>query len=173
MKEELITKTDERYLLSKEAISAPPKERLALLLNARRYPMVSKRTSVERQIEEMKDLLDLFSFWLTKFIPDECAEYNCMMLSLMQADETTSSTATGQLAEAFKMLKDYEELERKIDAIKNLLFEYSDRFPDMYYDTELEELATKSLPDMVDEARYKLQNHPSWEQELKKRWGIE
>ena len=48
MTESIVTITSiEQQLLSKEAISLPPKERLALLLKSKRYPIVRKKTSAK------------------------------------------------------------------------------------------------------------------------------
>lgn len=161
----------EQQLLSKQAIRLQPKERLALLLKAKRYPIVKKRTSAESQIKEMLDLYKLYCLMLAQYFPNEEAENTCFFLTLVATQENQQTTITARLAEAFKMLDNYEELERKITAIQILFEEYREKFPNIYERYNLEEITQKRISDMIRDSR-QLRNNPLWVNEVMKRWEL-
>lgn len=172
---QLVAAKPENQLLSKQAIALPPKERLQLLLSANHYPVVKKRTSAEAQIKEMISLYDFCALMLTKFFPDEEAEANYIALALI--DSTQSQFGTNQLmperlSKAFELVKNYEEFERKITAIRNLFWQYSVDFPDLFEKYNLEDIASEKIPDMLEGARYMIENHSPNVEKLMNRWGI-
>lgn len=173
-KHDVVTSTLEQRLLSKEAIKLPPKERLNLLLTAKRYPMVSRGTSANKQIEEMIDLYHLLGIMLAKYLPNEKAESNFILLSILSisAEQKQSLVSNNvKLADAFKLLNSYEELERKITAIQNLFWEYVQTYPNIADSYELEYLAMQDIAVILENGRYALQN-ATYVEKLLKRWEL-
>lgn len=162
----------EQQLLSKEAIKLPPRQRLELLLNAEKYPIVNKRTSAERQIKEMIDLFNLYCLMLTQYFPNEEAENNFFMLSCIASQENTQSIAIGKLAESFKLLREYEELENRVTAIQMLFYQYQDSFPELYQSYNLEDFTTKRISDVIQETRRLMYDAPQWVEETLRRWDL-
>lgn len=163
--------SSEQYLLSKEAINLPPKERLSLLLKCKRYPIVRKRTSAERQLKEMIDFYDLCCLMLAQYFPNEQAENNFMMLSCMVA-MNEPQIITPELSRYFKLLTDYEKLENNMCAIKSLLFEYYYIYPDLYERYNLEDIATRKIYDAIERGKHLLNYEPDLCKEILKRWGL-
>lgn len=168
---ELSTISEEQQLLSKEAISLPPKERLGLLLKANKYSLVRKRTSATKQIKEMIDFYNLCCLMLAQYFPNEQAENNFLLLNFLASQET-NKIVTGQLAEAFKLLHGYEELERRITAIQNLFFEYQETFPDLYQLYNLEDIVYEKISDIVETTKQLLSTDETYAKELLEHWGI-
>ena len=104
----------EQQLLSREALKLPPRERLELLLIAKKYPIVKMRTSVRAEIEEMIDFYNLCCFMLIHLLPNEKAENNFLLLNILASHENTQIVLIEKMATAFKLLSGYEELERRI-----------------------------------------------------------
>ena len=99
MTENAVTITSiEQQLLSKEAISLPPKERLALLLKAKRYPIVRKKSSAKCQIEEMIDFYNFCSFMLIQYFPNEQSTNNFLLLNFFISKEDANALTTNKLA---------------------------------------------------------------------------
>ena len=163
--EKIIT---EHQLQSKEAIHLPPKERLNLLLKAKNYPIVRKRTSAEGQIKEMLDFYHLCCLMLARYFPNEQAESNFLLLNLLEGFSPTSD----KFAEAFGLLTSYEELENRITAIQMLSYQYSKSFPDVFYAYNLEDIVTESISDIIENSLELLQDNPSYIKKLMERWGI-
>lgn len=166
-----LTTISEEQLLSREAIKLPPRERLSLLLNAKKYPLVRKRTSATRQIKEMIDLYNLCCLMLVQYFPKEQAEDNFLLLNFITSQET-NAIATGKLAEAFKLLNGYEELERRITAIQRVFFQYQEIFPDLYQLYNLEDIAFEKISDIVENTKLLLSGDETYAKELLERWGI-
>lgn len=164
--------TEEKQLLSKEAINLPPKQRLKLLLNAKSYPIVRKRTSAEGQLKEMIAFYNLCCVMLAQYFPSEEAEDNFIKLSFIASQEDTQSTITGKLTEAFKMLKSYEELERKVTAIQMLFYQYYYSYPDLYQSYNLEDLATERAIDRIRNIRELIKEDSNLIEEVLKRWDL-
>ena len=164
--------TAEQQLLSKEAIKLPPRQRLELLLKAKSYPIVPKRTSAEGQIKEMFDFYKLCCVMLAQYFPNEEAENNFFMFSFIASQEDSQSIITEKLAKAFKMLRDYEELERKVTAIKLLFYQYQDSFPELYESYDLEDIATERISDMIRDTRELMSDEPKLIEEILKRWEL-
>lgn len=172
---QLVAAKPEEQLLSKQAIALPPKERLQLLLSASYYPVVKKGTSAEAQIKEMISLYHFCALMLTKFFPDEEAEANYIALALIDSTQGqfgTNQLMPGRLSKAFELVKNYEEFERKITAIRNLFWQYSKDFPDLFEKYNLEDLATENIYDMLEGARYMLENHHPEAEKLMDHWGV-
>lgn len=172
---QLIAVSPEEQLLSKQAIQLPPKERLQLLLKAKRYPIVKKRTSAEAQIKEMISFYNLCALMLTKFFPDEEAEENyiaLVLIDLVQGQSEENQLMTERLFKAFELVKTYEEFERKITAIRNLFWQYSEDFPELFEKYNLEDIASERIPDMLEGARYMLENQSPKVEKLMDHWGI-
>lgn len=161
----------EQQLLSKEAIKLPPKERLNLLLNATKYPIVRKQTSAEGQIKEMIDFYNLCCLRLAQYFPNEQAENNFLLLNFISSQET-SDIVTVKLAEAFKLLDGYEKLERRITAIQSLFYQYQEAFPDLYQLYNLEDIAFGRMSDMVESSKQLLSNDETYAKRLLERWGL-
>ena len=164
--------TAEQQLLSKEAIKLPPRQRLELLLKAKSYPIVRKRTSAEGQIKEMIDFYNLCCVMLAKYFPSKEAEDNFFMLSFVASQEDSQSIITEKLAKAFNMLRDYEELERKVTAIQMLFYQYHDSFPELYESHNLEDIATEHISDMIRDKRELMSDNPQLIEKLFKRWEL-
>ena len=163
-----ITATEEQQLLSKEAIHLPPKERLYLLLKAKTYPIARKQTSAEGQVKEMLDFYNLCSLMLAQYFPNEQAEDNFLLLNLFTSKEALLPTSD-KLAEAFRMLTSYEELENRITAIQMLFYQYSEIFPDIFYSYNLEDIITEQISDIIENSP---SDNPSYIKKLMERWGI-
>lgn len=164
--------TAEQQLLSKEAIKLPPRQRLELLLKAKSYPIVRKRTSAEGQIKEMIDFYNLCCVMLAQYFPNEEAEDNFLMLTFVASQEDTQSIVTEKLAKAFKMLGDYEELESKVTAIQMLFYQYHDSFPEFYESHNLEDIATERISDIIRDTRELMNDDPQFIEEILKRWEL-
>ncbi len=168
---ELSTISEEQQLLSKEAIKLPPKERLNLLLKAKKYPLVRKRTSATKQIKEMIDFYNLCCLMLAQYFPNGQAENNFLLLNFLTSQET-NEIVTGQLAKAFKLLDGYEELERRITAIQSLFFQYQETFPDLYQLYNLENIASEKISDIVKTTKQLLSTDKTYAKELLELWEI-
>lgn len=169
---QLTTISVEQQLLSKQAIQLPIRERLELLLNAKEYPIVRKKSSAKNQVKEMVDLYNLYCFMLTEYFPDEKAEENCAMLTMAVAQEFPETMSTAKLAEAFKMLKDYEELENRITAIQMLFEKYRENFPDLYEMYNLEDIVEMRISDMIYTSRKLRNGNPLWVRDVLRRWEL-
>ena len=166
------TTTADTQLLSKSAINLPPKERLELLLKCKRYPIVKKKTSSEKQLKEMIDFYNLCSIILAKYFPTEQAENNFMLLSILDSQEETPSITDEQLSRAFRLLHSYEEFENRITATQALFYQYHESFPDLYEEYNLEDISKQSIHDIIESGRYLLIEDVSSVKKLLERWGI-
>ena len=162
----------EQQLLSKEAISLPPKERLGLLLKVKRYPIVRKKTSAKGQIEEMIDFYNFCCFMLAQYFPNEQATNNFLLLNFLISKEASNASVTNKLAEAFKLLNGYEELEDKINAIQMLFHQYQSTFPDIYQLYNLDDLANEKVSDIIQDAKELIDYDPSYVERLMERWEL-
>lgn len=172
---QLVTAEPEEQLLSKQAIALPPKERLQLLLSTSKYPIVRKGTSAEAQIKEMISLYHFCALMLTNFFPDEEAEANYIALALIDSGQCqfgTNQLMPERLAGAFELVRNYEDFERRITAIRSLFWQYSKDFPELFEEYNLEDLCSQSIMDMLDNARYMVENCPSTVEKVLKRWGL-
>ena len=162
----------EQQLLSKEAISLPPKERLCLLLKAKSYPIVRKRTSAKGQIEEMIDFYRFCCFMLGQYFPNEQATNNFLLLNFLISKEDSNTPITDKLAEAFRLLSSYDDLENKITAIQMLFFQYQSAFPDIYQLYNLDDLANEKVSDIIQDAKELIGYEPSYIERLMERWEL-
>lgn len=162
----------EQQLLSKEAIKLPPKERLNLLLKAKRYPIVKKRTSAEGQIKEMIDFYNLLCLMLAQYFPNEQAENNFFLLSIIASQGDAQEVVNGKLAKAFRLLHGYEELENRITAIQWLFHQYEEVFPDIYQHYNLEDIAFEQISDIVENSRQLLTHDTDCVEKLLERWEL-
>lgn len=172
---QLVATRTEEQLLSKWAIALPPKERLKLLLSAEYYPIVKKGTSAEAQIKEMIDFYNLCTLMLVKFFPNEKAEANYIALTVMEIEaeqQTASLPISTKLSEAFKLVRDYEDFERKITAIRNLFWKYSEDFPEVFEEYNLEDIAGEKITDMLGRGRYMVETGRSAMEKILKRWEL-
>lgn len=173
MTENTVTITSiEPQLLSKEAISLPPKERLMLLLKAKRYPIVKRKTSTKGQIEEMIDFYNFCSFMLGRYFPNEQATNNFLLLNFLISKGDSNAPATNKLAEAFRLLSCYEEWENKITTIQMLFHEYQFAFPDIYQLYNLDELANENVSDIIRNSKELISYDTSYTDKILKRWGL-
>ncbi len=168
----IITTSMEQQLLSKEAISLPPKERLCLLLKAKSYPIVRKRTSAKGQIEEMIDFYRFCCFMLGQYFPNEQATNNFLLLNFLISKEDSNTPITDKLAEAFRLLSSYDDLENKITAIQMLFFQYQSAFPDIYQLYNLDDLANEKVSDIIQDAKELIGYEPSYIERLMERWEL-
>ncbi len=168
----IITTSMEQQLLSKEAISLPPKERLCLLIKAKSYPIVRKSTSAKGQIEEMIDFYSFCCFMLGQYFPNEQATNNFLLLNFLISKEDSNTPITNKLAEAFRLLSSYEDLENKITAIQMLFFQYQSAFPDIYQLYNLDDLANEKVSDIIQDAKELIDYEPSYIERLMERWGL-
>lgn len=160
----------EQQLFSKESIKLPPKRRLELLLKTKRYPIVTKRTSAERQLKEMLDFYNLCCLMLAWYFPNKEAENNFLMLSFMASLET-QSIITERLSEAFKLLRGYEELEDKISSLQMLFYQYKDSFPELFQSYNLEDIATEHISSIIKDSK-ELANDPQWVEKTLRSWEL-
>ena len=173
MTEDIVTTTSiEQQLLSKEAISLPPKQRLDLLLKAKRYPIVRKKTSAKGQIEEMIDFYNFCCFMLGQYFPNEQATNNFLLLNFLISKEDSNTPATDKLAEAFRLLSSYEDLENKITAIQTLFHQYQSAFPDIYQLYNLGDLANEKVSDIIQDSKELIGYDSSYAERLKERWEL-
>ena len=173
MTENAVTITStEQQLLSKEAISLPPKERLALLLKANRYPIVRKKTSAKGQIEEMIDFYNFCCFMLGQYFPNEQATNNFLLLNFLISKEDSNTPVTDKLAEAFRMLSSYEDLENKITAIQMLFHQYQSTFPDIYQLYNLDDLVNEKMSDIIQTSKELIGYDSSYAERLMERWEL-
>ena len=173
MTENAVTITSvEQQLLSKEAISLPPKERLALLLKAKKYPIVRKKTSAKGQIEEMIDFYNFCCVMLGQYFPNEQATNNFLLLNFLISKEDSNAPATNKLAKAFRLLNSYEELENKITAVQILFHQYQSAFPDIYQLYNLDDLANERVSDIIQNSKELISYDPSYTERLLERWGL-
>lgn len=168
----IITTSMEQQLLSKEAISLPPKERLALLLKAKRYPIVRKKTSAKGQIEEMIDFYNFCCFMLGQYFPNEQATNNFLLINFLISKEDSNAPVTNKLAEAFRLLTSYEELENKITAVQMLFRQYQSTFPDIYQLYNLDDLANEKVSDIIQDSKELIGYNPSYAKRLMERWEL-
>jgi len=166
------TASIEQQLLSKEAISLPSKERLDLLLKTKRYPIVRKRTSAKRQIEEMIDFYNLCSFMLAQYFPDEQSKSNFILLNFIISRDDSDTLVPDKLVEAFRVLNSYEELENKISAIQMLFHQYQSVFPDIYQLYNLDNLANEKMSDIIKGLKELTIDNSSYIEKLMKRWEL-
>ena len=145
----------EQQLLSKAAIKLPPKERLSLLLRAKRYPIVTKKSATERQIREMIDFYNLCCLMLKNFVTNEHAANNFFALNFLVAQEN-HEVVNEELLKDFKLLEGYEELERRITSIQSLFYQYHSSFPDVYQKYNLEQFAFEKITDILENPRQML-----------------
>lgn len=169
---QLATQKEEQQLLSKEAIKLPPKQRLELLLKAEKYPIVRKRTSAERQIKEMIDFYNFCCLMLAQYFPNERAENNFIALNFMTAQEGTKAICTEELTKAFNMLGRYEELEKRVEAIRSLFQQYQYAFPDLYEAYNLEDIVTERISDVIYENKQLMKEDPQLAEEILGRWKL-
>ncbi len=162
----------EQQLLSKEAIMLPPTQRLELLFKAKNYPIVRKRTSAEKQINEMIDFYNLCCVMLVQYFPVEDAECNFLMLNLIASQENAQSIFTGKFAKALKMLREYEELENKITAIQMLFYQYQYSFPELYESYNLEDFAIQRISDIIRDTRELMNSDPQFAEQILRRWEL-
>lgn len=167
-----IAKSIEQQLLSKEALNLPPRQRLELLVKAKRYPIVRKRTSAEKQIKEMIDFYNLCCLILGQYFANEEVESNFIMLSLVASQKTSQSVITEELAETFELLRRYEELESKVTAIQALFYQYSYSFPEIYELYNLEDLATQRIQEVVQAVRKVVNDDPQFIEKILRRWDL-
>ncbi len=171
----LLSKQENEYLLSKQAIQLPPKERLQLLLSAKRYPIVKKGTSAEAQIKEMLDFYKLCGLMLANYFPNEEAEAKYLALAVTEIkmeQQATNLPVSEKLSKAFDLVRDYEEFERKIRAIRSLFWEYSREFPELFDEYNLEDIASEKIMDMLENARYMIKCNPQKVEKILSRWEI-
>lgn len=161
----------EQRLLSKEAIKLPPKERLELLLKADSYPIVHTCTAAKRQIEEMIDFYNLCCLMLVQYFPNKEADTNFLMLSFIASQEN-NSIVNGKLAEAFRLLKGYEELENRITSIHRLFYQYQYSFPELYQTYNLEEIAMVHISDTIRETRLLMSDDSAMIERTLRRWDL-
>lgn len=172
---QLIAVKPEEQLLSKQAIQLPPKERLQLLLSAKSYPTVKKRTSAEAQIKEMLDFYKFCCLMLVNYFPNEKAERNYIALvgiELALGQQTVNQPISKQLSKEFELVENYEEFDKKITAIQNLFWQYSYDFPEIFDKYNLEDIATERIHEMLENARYMLESNPSGVERILKRWEL-
>ena len=162
----------EQQLLSMEALKLPPRERLELLLKAKKYPIVKKRTSARAQIEEMIGFYNLCCLMLIHLLPNKKAENNFFLLNILASHENTQIVLTEKMATAFKLLNGYEELERRITAIQMLFYQYQQYFPDVYELYNLEDIAMKKISDILQDTRQLMSDNPSNFEELMRHWEL-
>lgn len=173
MTENIVTTTSmEQQLLSKEAISLPPKERLALLLKAKRYPIVRKKTLAKGQIEEMIGFYNFCCFMLGQYFPNEQATNNFLLINFLISKEDSNAPVTNKLAEAFRLLSSYEDLENKISAIQMLFHQYQSAFPDIYQLYNLDDLANEKVSDIIQTSKELIDYEPSYVERLMERWEL-
>lgn len=173
MAENAVTITSiEQQLLSKEAICLPPKERLGLLLKVKRYPIVRKKTSAKAQIEEMIDFYHFCCFLLSQYFPDEQAINNFLLLNVLVSKKDLNTLATNKLAEAFRLLNGYEELENKITATQMLFHQYQSTFPDLYELYNLDDLVDEKMSDIIQNSKERIRYDPSYTERMLERWGL-
>lgn len=162
----------EQQLFSKEAISLSPKERLALLLKVEKYPIVRKKTSAEKQIEEMIDLYNICCIMLAKYFPNKQAKDNFFLLNLIIFKGETKTIVDDKLVKAFKVLNNYEELENKIISIQRLFNEYRETFPDIFELYNLQDFATEKISDIIENSQELLSSDLPYIKKLLERWGL-
>ena len=162
----------EHQLFSKEAIKLPPRQRLDLLLKAKRYPIVRKRTSAVSQLKEMIDFYHLCCLMLAQYFPTQKAENNFFTLSLIASLENPRSIISEKLEEAFRLLEGYEELEAKITSIQMLFYQYHHSFPELYEAYNLETIATQHISDILQEAKQITSNAPQLIEKTLERWEL-
>ena len=171
MTKKAVTITSQQ-LFSKNAISLPPKERLSLLVKAERYPIVRKRTSAKGQIEEMIDFYKFCCIMLVQYFPNEQATNNFLLLNFLVSKEVSDVPVTNKLAEAFRLINSYEELENKISAIQMLFHQYQSAFPDIYQAYNLDDLVKEKISDIIQNSKELISYDSSYTERLMKRWGI-
>ena len=168
----LCVASEEQQLFSKQAIQLLPVERLELLLKAKSYPIVRKKTSAENQIKEMLDLYNFYCFMLVQFFPNEEADEQCFLLTLLATQEIPQTAVNDKLSKAFRMLNSYENLERKITAIQILFDKYREVFPDIYERYNLEEIAVAQISDIIRNSRRLYQANSLWLKKVMNRWEL-
>lgn len=168
----LSTPKVEHQLLLKDAINLPPRQRLELLLKAEKYPISNKKTSAKKQIYEMIDFYNLCCLMLAQYFPNGQAEHNFLLLNFVALQENSQSIITEKLAEALKLLRRYEALESRITAIQMLFYQYQYSFPELYESLNLEDIATKSISDLLQEAKQLMNNNPKLVEEILNRWEL-
>lgn len=170
-KQLLFTKAEEN-LLSKEKIYLPPRQRLELLLKTETYKVVKRRTAAEGQIREMIDFYNLCCLMLCQYFSSGQAENNFFFLSVIASQENTQSLTNEKMTEAFKLLRGYEELERKIMSIQMLFYQYQYSFPDLYEAYDLESISTVKVSDLIMETKKMMNNNPQCVEKILNRWEL-
>ena len=158
---------NELYLLSKEAIKLPPRQRLELLLKAKKYPIVRKRTSAEGQI----DFYKLCCVLLTQYFSNEEAECDFFVLNIIASQEK-SKLITEKISKALKILGDYEMLEDKVTAIQMLFYRYKKAFPEIYEAYDLESYAYQKVGEIITDTKKMISDDPDFISIIKKRWDL-
>lgn len=162
----------EKQLLSRESTKLPPRQRLELLMKAKKYPIVKKKTAAERQITEMINFYDLCCLMLAQYFPNESAKNNFIMLNYIRALKSPSSILPDKLAEAFKLLDGYEDLEKRVTAIQDLFCQYQYSFPDLYEYHCLYNIATTQISDIIQETNQLILDDPHLIEENLKCWDL-
>lgn len=162
----------EYELLSKEVIKLPPIQRLVLLLKAKRYPIVKKRTSAEGQIREMIAFYELCCLMLAQFFQNEQAENNFLLLSFIDSQENIKLVANVKFAEALRLLRNYEEMEEKVTAIQNLFYRYRYFYPELYESYNLESRAIERISDVIQSNKRLMKDNPQLVEKILNRWEL-
>ena len=163
---------EEQQLLSKEAINLPPRQRLELLLNAKSYPVARKRTSAKRHLIEMIEFYELLCLMLAQYFPNEKAEDTFFMLSIIASQKDTQSILTEEFAKAFNLLRNYEELERKVTAMQWMFYQYSVLYPELYSSYNLEDREKERISDIIQYMRECMSDEPQYIEKILKRWDL-
>lgn len=166
------TNSMEQNLLSEKALSLRPKERLCLLLKTEEYPIVRKKTSAKRQIEEMIDFYNLCCFMVAKCFPNEQVTNSFLLLNFLISEEDSNALVTNKLAGAFKWLNCYENLENKISAIQTLFLKYESDFPDIYQLYNLDDFVNEKISDVIQNLREPSDYDSSYAKKLMERWEL-
>lgn len=94
------------------------------------------------------------------------------MLNFLISKEESHIPITDKLAEVFRLLNSYEELENKISAIQMLFYEYQCTFPDIYQLYNLDDLVNETVSDMIQSSKELISHDSSYIERLTQRWGL-
>lgn len=177
------------YLLRPENLRLAPQERLKLLIEADYYPIVTKRTSTDRQLKEMINLYNFYSIAYADFFnnkENEHAYFAGIILEINSSDHFIGTTAEVKakneiLADNFNSkFASFKEVVNKVDliekgliAVRNLFFEYFTKYPDIYEKYQLDNITDVMFIDIPDFVKFKVENNPKWVVDVFKYWGIE
>lgn len=162
----------EQYLLSKESLKLPPRQRLELLLKATHYSITTKKTSAEKQLNEFLDLYNICCIMLIKYFPNKNAENNFFLLNCFSALDTSELAITRKTSNVICLLNCYENLENKITAIQMLFYQYKFSFPELYDYYNLEDIVNEQISDIVQETRELITEEPDLVEKIFKRWDL-